>query len=131
MARLTEHHLSDACSTNLSPATRPTTLRFNSVGYFQRPDSFPMGSIFNNGFGGKLPVSRSSGGMYDGIAQDPNGIWPEGPYNSNPTYTYRDNITKIIGRHNLQFGAYFVAGQKNELSSVQVNGALTFDTARR
>ena len=65
---------------------------------------------------------------YDGIAQDPNGIWPEGPYNSNPTYTYRDNITKIVGRHNLQFGAYFVAGQKNELSSVQVNGTLTFDT---
>ncbi len=54
----------------------------------------------------------------------PNGIWPEGAYNSNPTYTYRDNLTKTVGRHNLQFGAYFVAGQKNELSSVQVNGSL-------
>ena len=103
-------------------------ITFSSVGYFKRPDSFPMGFIFNNGFGGKLPAITLSGGKYDGIAQDPNGIWPEGPYNSNPTYTYRDNITKIIGRHNLMFGAYFVAGQKNELSSVQVNGALTFDT---
>ena len=37
-------------------------------------------------------------------------------------------MTKIVGRHNLQFGAYFVAAQKNELSSVQVNGSLTFDT---
>ena len=34
-------------------------------------------------------------------------------------------MTKIVGRHNLQFGAYFVAAQKNELSSVQVNGSLT------
>ena len=101
---------------------------FNSVGYYKRPDGFPMGSIFNNGFGGKLPAFTLSGGKYDGIAQDPDGIWPEGLYNSNPTYTYRDNLTKIVGRHNLQFGAYFVAGQKNELSSVQVNGALTFDT---
>ncbi len=103
-------------------------ITFSSVGYFKRPDNFPMGFIFNNGFGGKLPAITLSGGKYDGIAQDPNGIWPEGPYNSNPTYTYRDNMTKIVGRHNLMFGAYFVAGQKNELSSVQVNGALTFDT---
>ena len=66
---------------------------------------------------------------YDGgFAEDPDGIWPEGPYNSNPTYTYRDNMTKIIGRHNLQFGAYFVAAQKNELSSVQVNGSLDVST---
>jgi hypothetical protein len=102
-------------------------ISFKSVGYYQRPANFPMGSIFNNGFGGKLPAINLSGGIYDGIAEDPNGIWPEGPYNSNPTYTYRDNLTKIVGRHNLTFGAYFVAGQKNELSSVQVNGSLTFD----
>jgi hypothetical protein len=103
-------------------------ISFKSVGYFQRPANLPMGFIFNNGFGGKLPAFTLSGGIYDGIAMDPDGIWPEGPYNSNPTYTYRDNLTKIVGRHNLQFGAYFVAAQKNELSSVQVNGALTFDT---
>jgi len=103
-------------------------ISFKSVGYFQRPANLPMGYIYNNGFGGKLPAINLSGGIYDGIAQDPDGIWPEGPYNSNPTYTYRDNVTKIVGRHNLQFGAYFVAAQKNELSSVQVNGSLTFDT---
>jgi len=103
-------------------------ISFKSVGYFQRPDGLPMGYIYNNGFGGKLPAINLSGGIYDGIAQDPDGIWPEGPYNSNPTYTYRDNVTKIVGKHNLQFGAYFVAAQKNELSSVQVNGSLTFNT---
>ena len=105
-------------------------ISFQSVGAWQRPADLSnnMGSIFNNGFGGKLPAITLSGGKYDGIYMDPNGIWPEGAYNSNPTYTYRDNLTKTVGRHNLQFGAYFVAGQKNELSSVQVNGSLTFDT---
>ncbi|HTS34546.1 MAG TPA: carboxypeptidase regulatory-like domain-containing protein [Candidatus Solibacter sp.] len=106
-------------------------ISFKSVGYFQRPASLPMGYLYNNGFGGKLPAINLSGGIYDGIGEDPDGIWPEGPYNSNPTYTYRDNMTKIVGRHNLQFGAYFVAAQKNELSSVQVNGSLTFDTGSK
>ncbi len=104
-------------------------IAFKSLGYFQRPAGLAMGSIYNNGFGGKLPAINISGGAAygGGFGEDPNGIWPEGPYNSNPTYTYRDNLTKIVGRHNLQFGAYFVAAQKNELSSVQVNGNLTFD----
>ena len=105
-------------------------ISFKSVGNWQRPSSLSsqMGSLFNNGFGGKLPAISLSGGIYGGIYMDPDGVWPEGAYNSNPTYTYRDNLTKIVGRHNLQFGAYFVAGQKNELSSVQVNGHLTYDT---
>ena len=104
-------------------------IAFKSLGYFKRPDGLAMGSIYNNGFGGKLPAINISGGAVygGGFGEDPGGIWPEGPYNSNPTYTYRDNMTKILGRHNLQFGAYFVAAQKNELSSVQVNGSLTFD----
>ena len=54
------------------------------------------------------------------------GYLPNGPYNSNPTYTYRDNVTKIVGKHNLQFGAYFVAAQKNELArpGTATNGVL-------
>ncbi len=106
-------------------------ISFHSMGAWQRPSGLAMGSLFNNGFGGKLPAITLTGGVAygNGFYEDPDGIWPEGPYNSNPTYTYRDNMTKIVGRHNLQFGAYFVAGQKNELSSVQVNGSLTFDVA--
>jgi hypothetical protein len=104
-------------------------ISFKSQGAYARPSGLAMGSIFNNGFGGKLPaINIGAGAAYGGgFYEDPDGIWPEGPYNSNPTYTYRDNLTKIVGRHNLQFGAYFVAGQKNELSSVQVNGSLNFD----
>jgi len=98
-------------------------ITFNSVGAWQRPSGLTMGSLFNNGFGGKLPaITLTGGAVYGGgFYEDPDGVWPEGAYNSNPTYTYRDNITKIVGKHNLQFGAYFVAAQKNELSSVQVN----------
>jgi hypothetical protein len=88
-----------------------------------------MGYLYNNGAGGKLPaISVGGSGPYS-FYEDPDGTWPEGPYNSNPTYTYRDNITKIVGRHNLQFGAYYVAAQKNELSGVQVNGSLNFDNS--
>jgi Carboxypeptidase regulatory-like domain/TonB-dependent Receptor Plug Domain len=106
-------------------------IAFHSLGYWQlsQAPGFQMPYLYPNGGAGKLPAFSMAGGIYDGIAMDPDGIWPEGPYNSNPTYTYRDNLTKIVGRHNLTFGAYVVAAQKNELSSVQVNGALTFSTS--
>ena len=104
-------------------------IAFKSQGAFAPPAGFSMGYLFQNGAGGKLPAINIGGGAeYNGgFYEDPDGVWPEGPYNSNPTYTYRDNLTKIVGRHNLQFGAYLVAAQKNELSSVQVNGSLNFD----
>jgi len=108
----------------------------SSTGYpnpnaWQRPSGLPMGSFFSNGFDGKLPTITLTGNTAygGGFYQDVNGEWPEGKYNSNPTYTYRDNVTKIVGRHNLQAGAYFVAAQKNELSGVFVNGSLGFDVS--
>jgi len=98
---------------------------------WQRPANLDMGSFFNNGFGGKLPTIQLFGNAAygGGFMEDPNGEWPNGLYNSNPTYTYRDNVSKIVGRHNMQFGGYFVAAQKNELSSQYVNGYLTFNIA--
>jgi Carboxypeptidase regulatory-like domain len=100
---------------------------------WKRPASFTAGSLFPSADnGGKLPgvsVAGGLGGAYGtGFAEDL-GYVPNGPYNSNPTYTFRDNVTKILGRHNLQFGAYVVAAQKNELSGTvpSVNGFLTFD----
>jgi hypothetical protein len=106
-------------------------IAFKTLGIWQRPANLPMGYLYDNGFGGKLPAISVVGGVAygGGFAEDPDGTDPEGPYNANPTYTYRDNMTKIVGRHNLQFGAYFVAAQKNELSQLQVNGILTFAIA--
>jgi hypothetical protein len=108
-------------------------IAFKSQGYYALPSGYSMGYLYNNGAGGKLPAINIGAGVNvygsNGFGQDPEGIWPEGPYNSNPTYTYRDNMTKIIGRHNLTFGGYVVTAEKNELSSVQVNGSLTFSKA--
>ncbi len=97
------------------------------VGAWQRPPGMNIG-LYDNGFNGEVPGISLNGGIYGGMSEDP-GYVPNGPLNSNPTYTYRDNVTKIIGPHNLQFGGYFVAAQKNELPQpgTAVNGILTFD----
>jgi Carboxypeptidase regulatory-like domain/TonB-dependent Receptor Plug Domain len=102
-------------------------ITLNPVGAYKRPTNMTWG-IFPGVFGGKLPGISLVGGVYN-FGEDV-GYLP-GPYNSNPTYTYRDNVTKIVGKHNLQFGAYFVAAQKNELAqpSIAPNGSLTFDAS--
>ncbi len=93
------------------------------------PSGFAMGSIFNNGFGGVLPsIDVSGNAAYDGganntLAQD-TGYFPW--TNANPTYTYRDNVTKILGTHTFQFGAYAAFAQKNEDNSPNVQGILSF-----
>ncbi len=98
------------------------------------PSPFGMGSLFtsqNPLFGGKLPsIELKSNIAYGGggdsrLAQD-SGYFPWN--NANPVYTYRDNVTKIIGTHTLQFGAYLAFAQKNEQNSPDVQGILTFDS---
>ena len=98
------------------------------VGPWKRPASMSWG-LFPNGGSGKVSGISLNGGEFGGIAEDP-GYIPNGPLNSNPTYTYRDNVTKVVGNHNLQFGGYFTAAQKNEIPQpgISTNGLLTFDT---
>lgn len=100
-------------------------------GAWQRPAGYTLG-LFQNGFGGgRIPgVSLGGGNVFGGIAEDV-GYVPNGPVNSNPSYTYRDNISKIVGKHNLTFGGYFVASQKNEIPQVNpsVGGLASFSTA--
>ena len=94
------------------------------------PSGFAMGSLFANGFGGKLPsISLVNNTAYNGgsngqLAQD-TGYFPWN--NANPTYTYRDNVTKTVANHTLIIGVYFAAAQKNEDNSPDVQGILTFD----
>ena len=96
---------------------------------WQRPQGMTLG-VFQNGFGGKVSGISLNGGIFNGINEDP-GYIPNGPLNSNPTYTYKDNVTKIVGKHNLQFGGYFVAAQKNEVPQpgVSTNGILSYSTS--
>jgi hypothetical protein len=91
------------------------------------PSGFAMGSLFPNGFGGKLPsIQLQSNVAYGGSFGQDTGYFPW--VNANPTYTYRDNVTWIRGTHTLQFGAYAVFAQKNEANSPDVQGIVTFDT---
>jgi hypothetical protein len=107
-------------------------ITFQNLGAWKRPDGYNLG-LFQNGFGGgKLPgISLAGGNVFGGLAEDA-GYVPNGPVNSNPSYTYRDSLSKIIGKHNLQFGGYFVASQKNELPQFEpsVNGFIQFDASQ-
>lgn len=103
-------------------------ITLSNGGPWQRPDGMTLG-LFQNGFGGKLPGFQVNSGNVaygDGFGQDPSYIpWK----NSNPTYTLRDNVSKIVGKHGLQFGAYAVIGQKNEMDGFEPsnNGFITTD----
>lgn len=92
------------------------------------PAGFAMGSLFNNGFDGKLPtIVLGSNTAYGGGFTGDSGYFPWN--NANPTYTYRDNMTKVLGTHTFQFGAYFAAAQKNEDNSPYNQGVLTFTSS--
>jgi len=46
--------------------------------------------------------------------------------NANPTYTYRDIMTYIHGNHTMFFGAYVAFAQKNQQSTADIQGQLTY-----
>ncbi len=103
-------------------------ITLNAIGPVQRPSNFNLPGIFNNGFRGLLPnVSIVNTAEYGGGFNAATGYFPW--TNSNPTFTYKDNVTKILGSHNLLFGVAFIAAQKNEENSnfQDAQGTLTFD----
>ncbi len=97
-----------------------------------------MGYIFNNGFGGNNPpgllpglVFQGNNGAYGGhgfAADTGYAPWSQ----SNPTFSLRDDASKTIGKHTLQFGFEGTFTQQNELSAVSgansgdLQGLLTF-----
>jgi len=102
---------------------------FLTAGGTVSPAPTGMGSIFpqSTPFGGLIPaITLTSNAAYGG------GFWTDTGYfpwnNANPTYTLRDNVTKIVGTHTFQFGAYVVFAQKNEMNSPELQGILTFDS---
>ena len=94
----------------------------------------PMGYIFSNGYGGnKMPglVFQGTNGAYGGhgfAADTGYAPWTQ----DNPTFTLRDDASKIIGKHTLQWGFWGAYIQQNELSAVtgansgDLQGLLTF-----
>jgi len=102
-------------------------------GVFLTVTSCPMGSLFNNGFGGKVPGLVIGGNNLEyggvGFAVDPSfEPWSH----TNPTYSLRDDLSKVIKAHTLQMGAQVVLWQRNETNgavgaaSGDVQGLLTF-----
>jgi Carboxypeptidase regulatory-like domain/TonB-dependent Receptor Plug Domain len=108
-----------------------------AIGPVGLPSGFTMGSLFPNGFEGKLPAFSFSGNSaYGGIADGSdqgNTVGVDTGYfpwkNANPTYTYRDNLTKIAGNHTMTIGAYAVFAQKNQENSLNQQGILSFDSS--
>jgi hypothetical protein len=107
-------------------------ITLNDTGNYKRPANTTFGAIFPGADLGVMPGFNLNdpAGAYGGFGQDA-GYIPNGVYNSNPSYSYKDNLTKILGKHNLQFGGYFEAAQKNEfggeLSAGSYPGFITFD----
>ncbi len=84
--------------------------------------------IFPN-FGDRLPdISVSGNQSFNDFSQGFSYIIPW--TNSNPTYTLRDNLTKVLGKHTFQMGAYAVIAQKNEQSSLGTpQGTVSFSAS--
>jgi hypothetical protein len=84
----------------------------NTSSAAKKPAGMTMTGLFDNNFGGMIPtLTVSAGESYTGFTQD---AGPLPFYSSNPTYTYRDTVTKLLKRHTLKAGFYFTANQKNE-----------------
>jgi hypothetical protein len=102
----------------------------------------PMSAIFNNGSKGidgvpKLPGIAIAGSNAEygglGFAADP-GYMPW--EHSNPTYSFSDNLTKSLGRHNFQFGVQWIIFERNQTNgpigaaSGDTQGLVTFSNVR-
>ena len=93
----------------------------------------PLGNIFNNGFGGKMPgiVIAGNNRAYGG-----NGFAVDAGYmpwrHTNPIYTFGDSMSKLIGKHNFQFGSqlsFYLRDQTNAAigaATGEKQGILTF-----
>jgi Carboxypeptidase regulatory-like domain/TonB-dependent Receptor Plug Domain len=46
--------------------------------------------------------------------------------NANPTYTYRDIMTALLGNHTFFYGAYVAFAQKNQQSTADIQGQLSY-----
>ena len=115
-------------ASHISLTDRPESSSVN----FERPAGLDEGYLFNNGFGGKLsgitltPGNLAYGG---GFSVDPG----YAPWQlSNPTWSAKDEISKVIHRHTIQVGIQAILGQRNEINATNgpntgdLQGLLTF-----
>jgi len=125
-------------ASHISMTTRPAE-GVNIV----RPDGLNQGFLFDNCFGGTRQDDGScTGGKLSGIQLAPGNLAYGGGFRvdagyapwqlANPTYSFRDDLSKVIGRHTLSTGVQIILGQRNEINATNgpntgdVQGVLTF-----
>jgi hypothetical protein len=119
---------SNLCSVVTGPQPTPP-----GEGTAQQLTECPLGHIFSNGYGGKMPGLDFQGnnGAYGGhgfAADTGYAPWSQ----ANPTYNLRDDVNKVFGKHSLQAGFEATYTQQNQQSSVSgansgdLQGLLTF-----
>ncbi len=94
----------------------------------------PIGAFFDTSFGGKIPALLFKG---TNAAYGSHGFNIDTGYtpwtDTTPTYTLRDDASKSLGKHLLQFGAQVIFAQQNELgaanglNSGDMQGVLSFN----
>ena len=95
----------------------------------------PIGALFDNGFGDKIPALLFKG---TNAAYGSHGFNIDTGYtpwhHANPTYTLRDDASRTFGKHLLQFGVLVTIAQQNELGAANglnygdLQGILSFNT---
>ena len=112
---------------------RPAAIDAPPCSYATSGGNCGMGSIFPNGFGGKLPaiVIGGNNAVYGGYGFSVDSSYMPWEH-SNPTYSFSENVNKTLGRHNLSFGGQWVIFQRNQTNGPigaatgDVQGILTY-----
>jgi hypothetical protein len=125
--------LDTACPTDSSGNLNCTVTGGSSATPVVFPNG-PTGTFFDNSFGGKIPALLFKG---TNAAYGSHGFNIDTGYtpwtDTIPTYTIRDDVTKSLRKHLLQFGVEAVFAQQNELgaanglNSGNVQGVISFN----
>jgi len=124
--------LDTACPTDSSG-----NMNCTQIGTGSTPALLPTGptsAFFDNGFGGKIPAllfkgTNSAYGSHGFNIDTGYTPWTD----TIPTYTIRDDASKSMGKHLLQFGVELVYAQQNELgaanglNSGDIQGVVAFN----
>jgi hypothetical protein len=70
-----------------------------------------------------LPSLNIGGGTPFGFSEDPG---PNPWFNSNPIVDLKENVSWVVGSHQLKFGLFWQDYRKNEQFGINTQGFLTF-----
>ena len=119
---------------HLQTIVSPTTVNEFSLGYSgirNHQEAYPQFAtrerfwitfreLVPGNVGNMMPARVDVSGLsFLGVAPVPNGF-------GSPSYHWRENFSKVLGRHNLKFGVYFERGGHNRFSRGNDSGSFSF-----